>query len=147
MTCSAMLLPHPVDIMYPVNKIVLFCAGMLLMVLTCPGQSHVDKELHNLFEIKDTLHNDFSSPLRSADNDISVIAATGFLFYKAFISSQDNPSCVFTPSCSEYAVEAIQQYGFILGWLKTFDRLSRHHSMQTRTAAASPIQVVRIKTS
>jgi putative component of membrane protein insertase Oxa1/YidC/SpoIIIJ protein YidD len=54
---------------------------------------------------------------------------TGFLVYKTFISSQDKPSCVFTPSCSEYALESIRTKGLVLGWLNAFDRLSRCHGL------------------
>ncbi|PID91963.1 MAG: membrane protein insertion efficiency factor YidD [Bacteroidetes bacterium] len=57
------------------------------------------------------------------------MVSLGFLFYKTFISSQDTPSCVFTPSCSEYALRSIQQKGLVLGWLSAFDRLSRCHGL------------------
>ena len=127
--CSVTLHPHPIKIMTVVQKMVLNITGLLLITVACYGQPPADQGLHGLFEIRDTIRHDFASPLRVADNDISVVASAGFLLYKAFISSQDNPSCVFTPSCSEYAVEAIQQYGFFLGWLKTFDRLSRCHGL------------------
>lgn len=104
-------------------------AGLLATAAACPAQSMLDEELTALFLNEDTVSRDFAAPLRTADNDISVIASTAFLFYKAFISSQDNPSCVFTPSCSEYAVEAFQKHGLVVGWLKTFDRLSRCHGL------------------
>ena len=55
------------------------------------------------------------------------LLASGFNGYKAFFSSQDNPSCVFYPSCSSYSVMAFQQKGFVVGMLSTFDRLSRCH--------------------
>ncbi|MDP4186711.1 MAG: membrane protein insertion efficiency factor YidD [Bacteroidota bacterium] len=48
-----------------------------------------------------------------------------FRFYKNYISSQDAVSCTFTPSCSEYALEALQKEGFITGFLNAFDRLER----------------------
>ncbi len=95
----------------------------------CSGQIHLDKELTGLFELNEDVKQDFKSPLKEATNDISTVVSVSFLFYKSFISSQDNPSCVFTPSCSEYAVLAIQNKGFILGWLNTFDRLSRCHGL------------------
>ena len=103
---------------------VAFCA-----MIHCPGQLLIDEELVGLFERKDTVRQDYKSTLQEATNDISTIVSVGFLAYKAFISSQDNPSCVFTPSCSEYAVQSIQNRGFILGWLSTFDRLSRCHGL------------------
>jgi putative membrane protein insertion efficiency factor len=47
--------------------------------------------------------------------------------YKAMISPWLSPSCRFTPTCSEYAREAIQQYGTVKGVGLTFRRLLRCH--------------------
>jgi putative membrane protein insertion efficiency factor len=52
-------------------------------------------------------------------------ANTLFVLYKVFLSSQDHQSCVFTPSCSEYALQSIKKQGFIRGVIDTFDRLTR----------------------
>lgn len=35
--------------------------------------------------------------------------------------------CRFVPSCSVYAKEAIEQYGFIKGWFKGIGRVCRCH--------------------
>lgn len=48
-----------------------------------------------------------------------------FTFYKSFLSSQDFNSCVYYPSCSNYAVQAIQKKGIFYGGIMTFDRLVR----------------------
>ena len=48
-----------------------------------------------------------------------------FKFYKKFVSSQDANSCSFTPSCSVYALEAIEQQGLFIGWINFFDRFAR----------------------
>lgn len=64
-----------------------------------------------------------------AQEGITYIGAA-FRFYKAFISSQDHMSCVFTPSCSEYAVQAIQKQGIFGGMLNTFDRLTRCNGLR-----------------
>lgn len=37
--------------------------------------------------------------------------------YKRFVSPLFPPSCRFTPSCSKYAVEAIQKHGALKGAL------------------------------
>lgn len=60
----------------------------------------------------------------------STYVRAAFMFYKSFISSQDHMSCVFTPSCSEYAVQAIQKQGIFLGMLNTFDRLTRCNGLR-----------------
>ncbi len=62
---------------------------------------------------------------RKYDSDIKFLVSRLFLFYKAFVSSQDAGSCTFTPSCSEYAMMAIQNQGFILGTINFFDRFTR----------------------
>ncbi len=47
--------------------------------------------------------------------------------YQYFISPLTGASCRFTPTCSQYSVEAIKKYGaFKGGWL-TLKRLGRCH--------------------
>jgi len=127
--CSATADPHPTEGMTLTGKIPLLLGGLLLTAAVLHSQSIVDEGLANVMVDRDTVSRDFAAPLRAAGNDISVIASAAFLLYKEFISSQDNPSCVFSPSCSEYAVEAFHKHGFVVGWLKTFDRLSRCHGL------------------
>ena len=40
-------------------------------------------------------------------------------------STQDRPGCMFTPTCSNYALQAIRKYGFARGFLRAVDRLQR----------------------
>ena len=47
--------------------------------------------------------------------------------YKYAISPLLPPSCRFTPTCSEYAIEAIAKYGFWKGMTLGLKRLSRCH--------------------
>ncbi len=107
--------------------------GILILAVCmqtfCLGQNFIDDDLTNLFEPAKPLKQDYTAQVKNAANDISTIVSVAFLFYKSFISSQDNPSCVFTPSCSVYAIQSIQKSGFVVGWLKTFDRLSRCHGL------------------
>ncbi|MBN2613513.1 MAG: membrane protein insertion efficiency factor YidD [Bacteroidales bacterium] len=62
---------------------------------------------------------------RSYNNEVEFIFTRLFLFYKNFISSQDASSCTFTPSCSEYAIQAIKRQGVIIGTINFFDRFAR----------------------
>lgn len=101
----------------------------ILPVHRTEAQSLADPELKVLFNPADTLLHDHAGPLRASQNEIDVTVSVLFLFYKTFISSQDIPSCIFTPSCSVYAVEALQNKGLLPGFLNTFDRLSRCHGL------------------
>lgn len=46
-------------------------------------------------------------------------------FYQSAISPLHGPCCRFTPTCSEYCVQAIQKYGIVKGLLKTAWRVLR----------------------
>jgi putative membrane protein insertion efficiency factor len=48
-------------------------------------------------------------------------------FYKYVVSPMLPPACRFTPTCSEYTVEAIGRYGIIKGAWLGVKRLSRCH--------------------
>ncbi|WP_231876684.1 MULTISPECIES: membrane protein insertion efficiency factor YidD [unclassified Oleiphilus] len=50
-------------------------------------------------------------------------------FYQLFISPIIGPRCRFTPTCSEYAVEALKTHGALKGVWLTINRLSRCHTM------------------
>ena len=59
------------------------------------------------------------------------LAATGLIrLYQKFISSQDKPSCNFTPSCSHFSMACLQEYGLLRGFLLTVDRLLRCNGTQ-----------------
>ncbi len=91
--------------------------------------SMVDPGLELLFPLHESHQHTHAEPLLNSENDFSILASAGFLIYKTLISSQDKPSCVFTPSCSEYALESIRQKGIIRGWVSAFDRLQRCHGL------------------
>ena len=48
-------------------------------------------------------------------------------FYQLCISPFTPPSCRFTPTCSQYAVEALRKYGPVKGGWLTLKRLARCH--------------------
>ena len=48
-------------------------------------------------------------------------------FYQRFISPAFPPRCRYTPTCSQYALEAIERYGAIRGGWLALRRLLRCH--------------------
>jgi putative membrane protein insertion efficiency factor len=48
-------------------------------------------------------------------------------FYQLAISPWLPPSCRYTPTCSQYGIEALRRHGLIRGMLLTLRRLSRCH--------------------
>ena len=48
-------------------------------------------------------------------------------FYRRYISPLTPPSCRFTPTCSEYALQALEKYGAAKGLWLTVKRLSKCH--------------------
>ena len=49
------------------------------------------------------------------------------LFYRRSISPYTKPSCRFIPTCSEYALEALEKYGAAKGSWLAVKRLARCH--------------------
>jgi uncharacterized protein len=62
--------------------------------------------------------------LRTSPRSIVLLALRG---YKAVISPIFPPSCRYVPTCSEYAMEAVERYGVVRGGWKAIARLLRCH--------------------
>lgn len=48
-------------------------------------------------------------------------------FYRKYISPMKRPCCRFYPSCSQYAIEAIEKYGALKGGNMALRRILRCH--------------------
>lgn len=46
-------------------------------------------------------------------------------FYRKYISPLKKPCCRFYPTCSQYAIDAINKYGALKGSAKAFYRILR----------------------
>lgn len=58
---------------------------------------------------------------------ISTLLILPIRFYQRFISVHTPPSCRFTPTCSQYAVEALRKHGPIKGMYLAVKRIVRCH--------------------
>lgn len=57
------------------------------------------------------------------------VVLIGLRGYKRFVSPALPPACRFYPSCSEYAMEAIERYGLIHGSWRAVKRLLKCHPL------------------
>ncbi len=48
-------------------------------------------------------------------------------FYRTFLSPLKGPSCRFTPTCSQYALDAVTKRGVIVGTWMTVKRILKCH--------------------
>lgn len=82
------------------------------------------KKFENLF-IQHKHAHDWSDQLHNTKNELDFIVSGAFIVYKELLSSQDLDACVFTPSCSVYAIETIKKNGILIGYLDAVDRVTR----------------------
>ncbi|MDD3657045.1 MAG: membrane protein insertion efficiency factor YidD [Atribacterota bacterium] len=61
-------------------------------------------------------------------NRILIIA---IVFYQKYISPFKPATCRFYPTCSDYAIQAIQRHGCLRGTLLSIKRLFRCHPYHT----------------
>ena len=115
------------------NRLLVFFLGIIIPLLTF-GQEEIISTHYHQFDVQDqkVTYRQYVSTSNQASEVISAL----FLLYKEFISSQDVDACVFTPSCSVYAMESIKEYGVFIGICSAIDRLTRCHGF---TAGYYPI--------
>ena len=58
---------------------------------------------------------------------LSQLLLIPIFFYQRFISPMLGKNCRFTPTCSQYAVEAIRKYGPFKGLFLAIKRILRCH--------------------
>jgi len=57
--------------------------------------------------------------------DSTPVMAAPIHFFQNYLSGADGHRCPMTPSCSSYALQAMQRHGAIMGWIMASDRLMR----------------------
>lgn len=58
---------------------------------------------------------------------LTLLIVGAIKFYRLFISPLKPPSCRFIPTCSEYALTAIEKYGIARGLVMAVRRILRCH--------------------
>ncbi len=108
------------------NRAMIICTTLLL---TCMVSSLLAQKLASDINF---FRQQLTSPVKTKfqikpdeTNEIRIGVQYLFLFYKNFLSSQDNQNCSFSPSCSNYCLQAIRKRGVISGTMSAFDRLTR----------------------
>ena len=91
----------------------------------CLAQSQ--EELEGLLILSPTHKHDskYIESARKHNSEYDLFFGSLFIFYKKHVSVLDASSCSFTPSCSEYALEAIKKQGIVIGMINFWDRFSR----------------------
>jgi putative membrane protein insertion efficiency factor len=59
-----------------------------------------------------------------------IIGVKAVRIYKLVVSPWLPPACRFFPTCSDYALDAIKQYGVIRGSARALSRLLRCHPLR-----------------
>lgn len=90
----------------------------LSFILNTNPISTPNPEEENRFNLKET-------------SELKFVATGMIRLYQKFISSQDSPSCNFTPSCSRFGMGCIHEYGVFRGILLAADRLLRCNGSQS----------------
>ena len=96
-------------------------------VFTLSAQDNIDFLLKK--NIKPQKETEQAVKVTSGTSELSYLGLGLIRFYQLFISSQDQPSCTFSLSCSHFGMEAIHYQGMFLGILLTADRLTRCNSL------------------
>lgn len=114
----------------------LFFLGLSGVRVYCQHENEVSK-FENFFEVKSEKHN-WAEHLKNNENEVDFVFSLLFFVYKEVLSSQDVDACVFSPSCSVYAIESIKKHGITVGLLNSFDRITRCHPGQHKCLPIDP---------
>lgn len=105
------------------NIFILLFIFIPLNSLICLSQTKT--ELMQFYSTNNEQHKHYKIKSNKTPAEPAIIARGLFRLYKFLISSQDSKSCVFEPTCSQYAIESVSEYGIFAGTLNAFDRLMR----------------------
>ena len=105
-------------------KYILFIIFSIFTILSNAQFEEDIKEFENIQFYKKDKKPDYSYA-ESQTETFKIVFSGLFLFYKHFVSSQDNSNCPFEISCSVYMLKSVQKKGAFIGLLNGLDRLKR----------------------
>ena len=108
-----------------------FC--LLIVSLSNSSYANESSDLTFILQVNPIIKEKRQEAIRIEPQESSELkfAATALIrLYQVFVSSQDGPSCAFSPSCSRFGLAAIKEYGIMRGVLLTADRLLRCNGSQ-----------------
>ncbi|MDY0292320.1 MAG: membrane protein insertion efficiency factor YidD [Desulfuromonadaceae bacterium] len=83
-----------------------------------PGYPHATGEQY----LAATTQAAHTHPMATTSNELNPLVQ-GVRFFQKFISPVDGPRCPMYPTCSTYALQALQRHGPVLGSFLSVDRL------------------------
>ena len=126
-----------------VNRLILFWLLCLsVIVFVSPAFSGEAADLEFIRKVNPIAKPELQAAVRFNPQEPSELklAATGLIrLYQKFISSQDSPTCNFSPSCSRFGMACIQEYGVLRGVLLAADRLIRCNGSKSQHYHRDPI--------
>jgi len=110
-----------------VTCIILFCLLSKLTIAQIDKEAALFKNFPVAGKVDD--HKYYLKLAGNNHNEIEFILSSLYVGYKMFFSSQDASNCVFTPSCSDYAIQTVKKNGLLVGPLDAIDRLMRCNTL------------------
>lgn len=110
-----------------------FC--LLIVLLSNSSYANETTDLAFILQVNPIIKENRQESIHVEPHESSELkfAATALIrLYQIFISSQDGPSCGFSPSCSRFGMAAIKKYGIMKGALLAADRLLRCNGSQSQ---------------
>jgi len=107
------------------NPRIITAVLFLLLSLSSLAQKREDIMLVKNIFAADVHKQKWTDQLKNNHNEVTFLFSVTFVIYKELFSSQDVDACVFTPSCSVYAIESIKEEGAVRGFFLAVDRITR----------------------
>lgn len=100
---------------------IIFCLAAPSQAFEDPFKGPFDQESTAYFSTQSQRH----AEKRKPQTAFQKLAVKGLVFFQKTISSADGDRCPMVPSCSTYAIHAINKHGLFLGTFMTTARLTQ----------------------